>query len=180
MVQLSRSFILPYLKLYNPKAQEDIVETYMGDAHYQGDESMDKYFYIRLPVESEYMQVFTDNPNFIDSYYINSEELMLVFSYPELFRHSILPEFLAGRYSRIPSWYVQENFYPYDATGKRSLNYRILMKDRELEEYWKERLGVKELPENGEVWSKPIALHEVYGKGENAWLESTDEGHGNT
>lgn len=150
--KLSTSFITPYLDIRLPNLYDYILDTYMGNADYQGDSDMDKYFYVVIKDDCPYKEVFFKCKHYHDNYYLDNDRLLLIYTYPDIVKYGVVKEFIEGKYSRISSWYVNQYYQPY-VNGKPSINYRILKRDPELKKYWEEKTGIT-LEEGAEVWSK--------------------------
>ena len=85
-----------------------------------------------------------------------------MFKVPEEYE-GIVKQFLKGKYSRIDRDYVAENFPKIeiiDGNYYYTNNWKILTQHESLKRYWEAEIDA-ELPEDAEVWSRPIKNDEI-------------------
>jgi len=101
---------------------------------------------------------------FVTSYNLNEDHRMFVFSFEDNFKQSVVSPFLAGKYSKIDRDYVNM-FFPREIisgiTRRPSMNWMILNKSPKIREQWEDILDVS-LPEDAEVWSRPLETEEIH------------------
>ena len=161
-MNLSASFILPILNLSCTIYRNGLVETYMGDADYVDD--WGKYLFIEMDNSSKLLDCLRTNHLYIDSYPRTTNTTMFVFDLSDY--ESITKPFLEGQYSKIDRRYVNKNFPPIEGLSK-SLNREILDKSPRIRHYQENRIGVN-LPEDAEVWDRPVRPREIHGYSVNS------------
>lgn len=108
---------------------------------------------------SPHIDRMKDHPLFVDSYPRTVNTTMFVYDIRQF--PSIVEPFLNGKYSKIDRQYVTSKF-PIIEGRTRSLNREILDMSPRIRDYQSNRIGIK-LPDNAEVWDKPVQAKEVFG-----------------
>lgn len=169
MIQKSQSFILPMMT-FNPDINKVLINTYLGNTEYEGENSWGKYMYIEFNHENlnEVLQLKT-HPQYLTHFHSSvNNNIFFVFEITTNQRKIVDP-FLEGKYSKIDRDYVNKYFVQYN-NQNISLNWRILHKDENwdrpssimsLRDYWFSRIGI-ELPPNAELWSRPKMEDEIF------------------
>lgn len=168
-MQKSRSFILPMINLKVPNST--IINTYLGNTEYQGDNNWGKYLYVEIEdqhIKSVWEEIKT-HPQYVTYFHCSeNSNAFIVFEITNNQRKIVDP-FLQGKYSEIDRDYVNKYFTKY-INENISLNWRILHKDENwdrpanlmsLRDYWYSRIGI-EIPKDAEVWSRPKQEDEIY------------------
>lgn len=191
-MQKSKSFILPILGL--PSFFNGIVDTYLGNIYYEGEESWGNYLYLCLDpqeVSKPIGSALRNHPQFKEEFH-EDEFVFFVFDLTETQKQNIVEPFLEGKYSKIDREYVARSFPKYTAVGTISTNWRILVRDDwekpnnilPLKDYWEGKINNPEhkkyglsvsIPDDAEVWSRPLKKDEVYGYGMLEYVGSTDQ-----
>lgn len=138
--------------------------TYMGDmSHTPKPEDWGKYLYFVYDgeVEEGLAEHFRKHPLFVTEYSPEEGKTTFVLKVPDEKFETVMKPFREGKYSEVDRTYVDEHF-PRKFGTRLYANRLVFDKDKAMKEMWERRIGV-DLPDDAEVWSKPLPKEEVYG-----------------
>lgn len=132
----------------------------MGNTQFEGTDNWGKFFYILCSSDLTNLDEMEQHPQFFGQYDISKDEIMFIYKFTEYQQLTIVNPFLRGEYSKIDSSYFYNTFSKY--RGDRvSVNWLIYHKSPILRQKWEDAIGVT-LPEDAEVWPRPLKQNEVY------------------
>lgn len=107
------------------------------------------------------------SPRYVSHYRTSDDTILFKMNLSEAEKQTIVQPLLSGNFSKVDRTFVNQNFpkIVYNSQTRQnelSSNLMILNKDPYLKIYWEKRINVK-LPEDAEVWSKPLKENEIYG-----------------
>lgn len=169
-MQKSTSFILPMMN-FSSNIVYNLSKTYLGNVAYEGTDNWGDYLYIEFSRE-DLLDSITKELRDHDQYIVEFDEdnsVFFVYKFTDKQKIDIVEPFLDGKYSKISRSYVAKYFPKFTKYGTVSNNWRILIKDEwerphyipSLKAMWEEKIGTS-LPENAEVWSRPMKRDEIY------------------
>lgn len=162
-MQKSTALLVPMMN-FKYYVYPHLINTYVGNIHFEGDDDWGKYFHIQMSADtpSEILAELRNHSWYvIEEHFADPASIMFTFQPDAEITSSILSPFIKGKYSQIDRGYVNKHF-SYKVNGMPNHNYLVLTKHPSLKAYWEERLNVT-LPEDAEVWSKPEKKDEVFG-----------------
>lgn len=149
----------------------NLKSTYLGHIDYEGADNWGDYLYLELDPEEITNEVKKELRNHIlyVTEFDGEESRFFVYKLTDKQKITIVMPFLSGKYSQIDREYVAKYFPKYTRQGTISNNWRILVKDEwerpdyipSLRQYWEDKIGCN-LPEDAELWSRPMKRDEVY------------------
>lgn len=174
---LTNLFLLPLINLKSDvKEHFSFVNAYLGDSNYKVEVLKDNrpnLFLLFRPKSLSDFTVFLDgvkneDDNLLDYYDVGYGLMMLVYSFPMEFNNEY-KHFLCGNYSK----FTQEAIKMFPDTkdayrdGKKvgkeyTIYHHIFNRTQWMYDVWCKRLGVIELDEDMEYWSKPVLTDEYF------------------
>lgn len=138
-------------KLYN----NGYINIFLGIKHANKKE-YGKHLYALVSTDYD----FSSFTNYIDEISVDNNRL-LRFKIPKKYKKSVVKPFIEGSYSKIDKKFVHK--FTNKKLNDQTINsvWKIFHKAPSIKEYWEHRIGVV-LPEDAEVWSKPIKSQEIF------------------
>lgn len=170
---------LPGIKSF--ELLQKLRNVYIGNADYEGTANMGDYLYFQVSnsYSSSLLSIIRSNRLYIDEYDPDPESTMFIFKVDEKDKQDIVKPFIQGKYSEIDREYVKDNF-PMYVGGNISTNWAILNKREEILKEWENAINVTNyakvyIPEDAEVYSKPVRSKEIYNFDKLENVEPTKE-----
>lgn len=150
---------------------EGLASSYIGHAGYEGDDNWGKFLYLEYEYDKNRELTYKEirsHSQYVTEFH-DDEFIFFVLRFTDKQRIGIVDPFIVGQYSKIDRDYVASHFPKYTQQGSISNNWRILVKDDwnrpdyipSLKSYWEIKTGCS-LPDNAELWSRPMKRDEVY------------------
>lgn len=163
---LSSYFLTPVLNLRTHVGPDVLfndafVNTYLKDAKFE-DEQLGGHFYFlfKSSLSPQMSGKLEGHPLFVEKYPIGEDQVMFKFKIPDEQVHNVVTPFLQGKYSEVDKTYVDANF-PDEPTSKSYANRLVFYKHELIRKYQEERIGL-DLPDDAEVWDKPLESNETF------------------
>lgn len=160
--QKSKSLVVPVLGVNTVEFYSSLINTYLGNVEYEGDDSWGNYIYLELKRDTPgyLIRHLRNHSWFINEYDPTTESIIVVMEPDDDVKKKIIEPFLQGKYSKIDKDYVNKYFNYVYPDGTRPINWLILNKDKSLWNYWENKING--LPKDAEVWSAPRKIDEIY------------------
>lgn len=182
-VTLSTLFLLPILNLDKSELRKyGFINVYLGE-----DLTEEKLYLLFDSKEdiNEYIEKLKKTHHFyVDSYNLINNMVIVVFSIPYEYKKDFV-YFKEGKYSKLSTHF--KSLFPetqniYDSVGKitgkeHTIYYHIFNRTDWLIELWLDKLKLKEIPKDLELWDKPILENELLNikKYENSGVKGSED-----
>lgn len=160
-MQKTISFIVPIVEDEVRGMWNGLVGAYIGDVKYEGDNWGNNLYLLYRNISTELLNKWRASNRYKTEYDPEVGATMIVLTFSETEKKTIVEPFCKGQYSKFPYQYKNTKFKKFNPSGEVSTNWRIVNKDPILLEYWKSR-GVN-IPKEQEYWSRPEKHDEIYG-----------------
>lgn len=158
------------LNLNSFELYEKLKCSYIGNVDYEPQESWGEYIYLEVynTISKTLVSQLRNHEWYAHEYDPTPNTIMFAFRPDKHTREKILKPFTRGEYSKIDRDYVNRYYDYWLEGGTRPLNWQIFYKSPELRQYWHNQINptdaaVVQIPEDAELWSKPMKQDEIYG-----------------